>query len=86
MIILSPSQKNHLQEVEGELGSVAPELLETIEVAGLGGEDVDDDRAVVHEHPGLLLAALDGKRVLAASLGDLLLDLINDRRNILSKS
>ena len=43
---------------------------------------MDDNRTVVHEHPGLLLAALDGKRVLAASLGDLLLNLVDDRINL----
>ena len=40
---------------------------------------MDDDRTVVHEHPGLLLAALDGEWMLTASLGDLLLDLVDNR-------
>ena len=43
---------------------------------------MDDNRTVVHEHPGLLLAALNGKRVLAASLGDFLLNLVDDGINL----
>ena len=78
MRVANPVSNELLEEVEEELGGVSPEFLEAVEVAGFGSEDVDDNRTIVHEHPGLLLATLDGERVLAASLGDLLLDLFLD--------
>ena len=45
-------------KVEVDARGVAPKALETVEVAGLGVEDVDADRAVVDEHPVQALAAL----------------------------
>ena len=43
---------------DGDLGRVTPQRFKTIVVARLGSEDVHDDRAVVHEDPGALVAPL----------------------------
>src|SRR5690606_16944264 len=46
-----------------DLGGLAPQALEAVVLALLGGEDVDDDRAVVQEHPARRRLALDPERL-----------------------
>ena len=45
-----------------EAGDVGPQALEVVELAGVLLEDVDDDVAVVHEHPLAGVEALDALR------------------------
>ena len=58
---------------------LAPELLEAVVVARVGGEDVDDHVEVVHEDPARLVEALDAARQHAAVLLHPLVDAVVDR-------
>ena len=44
-------------------GHVGPEALEVVELALVLLEDVDDDVAVVHQHPGAVVEALNALRL-----------------------
>src|SRR5215212_5048823 len=58
---------------------LAPELLEAVVRARLGGEDVDDDVEVVHEDPARLADALDAAGQQAVALLEPLMDPVVDR-------
>src|SRR3954453_281094 len=59
-------------------GRLAPELLEPVVVARIGGEDVDDDVEVVHEDPARLVEPLDAPREQPVALHPLV-DAVVDR-------
>ena len=65
---------------DGELdrGDVAPELFEPVVLAGLGGEDVEDDVEVVGEDPPRLALPGDGARQQPLFLLQALADLVVD--------
>src|SRR5688572_30034105 len=65
--------------VDGALGRLAPELLEAVEIARLGREDVHHDVQVVHEDPARLAEALDPAREQAVLLLEALVDAVVDR-------
>src|SRR4051812_10564432 len=46
-----PGQKSLKRSVDRARRGLAPELLQAVEGAGVGGEDVDDRVQVVHQHP-----------------------------------
>ena len=58
---------------------VAVEALDLVEAADLVEEHVDDDVAVVEQHPLLLADALDAARRTAGRRPDRLLDLVDER-------
>src|SRR5437899_12061271 len=58
---------------------LAPELLEAVELAGLGGEDVDDDVEVVHQDPAGLRRSLDPSRQRVVVALEPLKDAVLDR-------
>src|SRR3954454_252160 len=66
-------------ELDVHARHVAPQLLEPVELAHLGDEDVDDDVEVVHEDPARLAGALDAARELAVVLLEALADRVVDR-------
>src|SRR3954449_11599226 len=69
----------NLFELDVEARDVAPQLLEAVELAHLGDEDVDDDVEVVHQDPARLAGALDTARQLAVVLLEALVDRVVDR-------
>src|SRR5690606_27362761 len=71
-----------LLDLEVEDGGVAPAALEGVEGAVLGVLDVDDDVAVVEQHPARVPLALAAQRLAAALLQERLLDAIDDRGDL----
>src|SRR5215212_6506977 len=63
----------------GAPGRLAPELLEAIELARLGREDVDDHVEVVHQDPARLAEALDAAREQPMLLLEPVVDAVVDR-------
>src|SRR3954453_5811964 len=64
--------------LDDALRRFAPELLEAVELARLGREDVDDHVEVVHEDPARLRDAFDAPREQAVLLLHVLVDAVVD--------
>src|SRR3954452_3906102 len=74
-----PSAAGNVLQLDVQARDVAPQLLEAVELAHLGDEDVDDHVEVVHEDPAGLVRALDTARQLAVVLLEALVDRVVDR-------
>src|SRR5215210_3410360 len=61
-----------------DLGHVRPQPLQLVVVAGLLQEDVDDEVAVIEQHPAQVVETLDPQRPRSTCFGDLPLDLLGD--------
>ena len=61
-----------------EVGNVAPEEFKGVEVAGVGGEDVDDDVEEVEEDPAVRGEAFEAGRFFAQLVADVFLHFGDD--------
>src|SRR5699024_8982310 len=76
------SRRRVLVDLQVDDGRIAPQPLERVEGAVLGVLDVDDDVAVVQQHPAGVALALAAQRLAAALAEQRLLDAVDDRGDL----